>query len=212
MSDPDNYFNRMLRGETPRPPVLTLLGSRIEHHVSSCEDGTILMSFPRAGRICAAQILAELGLPGQSIVLEITEGLLLDAGSGINEQLLELRDAGVGVSLDDFGTGYSSMSYLQRYDIDYLKIDQSFVRNLGVSAKDLALVKAIIVMAHELGLKVIAEGVETAEQRALLQGLRCDELQGFLYAPGLAILCTALAFNSLGEALRKELDPTNKRL
>ena len=131
--------------------------------------------------------LAELGLPGQSIVLEITEGLLLDAGSGINEQLLELRDAGVGVSLDDFGTGYSSMSYLQRYDIDYLKIDQSFVRNLGVSAKDLALVKAIIVMAHELGLKVIAEGVETPEQRDLLLAAACDYAQGYLFARPMAV-------------------------
>ena len=127
-------------------------------------------------------LLHELDLPGQSMVLEITESLLLDAGAGINEQLLELRDAAVGVSLDDFGTGYSSLSYLQRYDIDYLKIDQSFVRNLGPGAKDLALCKAIIVMAHELGMQVIAEGVETAQQRDLLAAAGCDFGQGFLFA------------------------------
>ena len=131
--------------------------------------------------------LKSLDLPGQSVVLEITESLLLDAGAGINEQLLELRDAGVGVSLDDFGTGYSSLSYLQRYDIDYLKIDQSFVRNLGPGGKDLALCKAIILMAHELGMKVIAEGVETAEQRELLQAAGCDFAQGYLFARPMAV-------------------------
>ena len=127
-------------------------------------------------------LLRELGLPGQSMVLEITESLLLDAGAGVSAQLLELRDEGVGVSLDDFGTGYSSMSYLQRYDIDYLKIDQSFVRGLGTGTKDLALCKAITVMAHELGLQVIAEGVETEAQRALLDAAGCDYAQGYLFA------------------------------
>ena len=88
----------------------------------------------------------------------------------------------MGVSLDDFGTGYSSLSYLQRYDIDLLKIDQSFVRNLSPASKDLALCKAIIVMAHELGMKVIAEGVETASQRDLLLAAGCDHAQGFWFA------------------------------
>jgi EAL domain-containing protein (putative c-di-GMP-specific phosphodiesterase class I) len=126
--------------------------------------------------------LASLGLPGQSIVVEITEGLLLDASAEVNAQLLALRDAGIGVSLDDFGTGYSSLSYLQKYDIDYLKIDQSFVRHLSASSKDLALCKAIIVMAHELGMRVIAEGVETAEQRDLLKAAGCDFAQGYLFS------------------------------
>ncbi|WP_418316521.1 EAL and GGDEF domain-containing protein [Piscinibacter sakaiensis] len=128
------------------------------------------------------ELLRELGLPGQSLVLEITEGLLLDPASGINEQLLELSRAGVGVSLDDFGTGFSSLSYLQRYDIDYLKIDKSFVFHLSAGSKNLALCKAIIVMAHELDMKVIAEGVETAEQRDLLAAAGCDFAQGFLYS------------------------------
>jgi diguanylate cyclase (GGDEF)-like protein/PAS domain S-box-containing protein len=126
--------------------------------------------------------LSLLGLPGQSVVVEITESLLLEAGAGVHDQLLELRDAGVGVSLDDFGTGYSSLSYLQRYDIDYLKIDQSFVRNLGSGGKDMALCKAIILMAHELGMQVIAEGVETAEQCELLMAAGCDFAQGYLFA------------------------------
>jgi diguanylate cyclase (GGDEF)-like protein/PAS domain S-box-containing protein len=141
-------------------------------------------------------LLEELGLPGQSMVLEITESLLLDAGDGVNGQLLELRDAGVGVSLDDFGTGYSSMSYLQRYDIDFLKIDQSFVRNLAPGGKDLALCKAITVMAHELGLQVVAEGVETEPQCALLRAAGCDFAQGYLFARPMP----PLAFESWIEA------------
>ncbi len=131
--------------------------------------------------------LHELGLPGQSLVIEITEGALLDPASGSNRQLLELRDAGIGVSLDDFGTGYSSLSYLQRYDIDFLKIDKGFVKHLGVGSKDLALCKAIIVMAHELGMKVIAEGVETNEQFELLAASGCDFVQGFLFARPLPV-------------------------
>ena len=126
--------------------------------------------------------LKELGLQGQSIVVEITEGLLLDAHSAIISQLLAFRDAGIGVSIDDFGTGYSSLSYLKKFDIDYLKIDQSFVRNLTDGSDDLILCEAIIVMAHKLGLRVIAEGVETAEQSDLLKTAGCDFAQGYLYS------------------------------
>jgi diguanylate cyclase (GGDEF)-like protein len=123
-----------------------------------------------------------LGLPGESIVVEITEGLLLEASPSVNRQLLEMRDAGIQVSLDDFGTGYSSLSYLQKFDIDYIKIDQSFIRNLKPASKELALCKAMIVMAHELGIKVIAEGIETQEQRDLLIAAGCDSGQGYLFA------------------------------
>ena len=123
-----------------------------------------------------------LGLPGESIVVEITEGLLLEASPSVNRQLLEMRDAGIQVSLDDFGTGYSSLSYLQKFDIDYIKIDQSFIRNLKPASKELALCKAMIVMAHELGIKVIAEGIETEEQRDLLIAAGCDSGQGYLFA------------------------------
>ena len=128
------------------------------------------------------QHLEALGLPGESIVVEITEGLLLEASACVNRQLLEMRDAGIQVSLDDFGTGYSSLSYLQKFDIDYIKIDQSFIRSLKPASKELALCKAMIVMAHELGIKVIAEGIETQEQRDLLVAAGCDSGQGYWFA------------------------------
>ncbi len=126
--------------------------------------------------------LQQLGVPGESIVVEITEGLLLDANTSVTDKLLQLRDAGIQVALDDFGTGYSSLSYLKKFDIDYLKIDRSFTRNLAPDSSDMALSDAIIVMAHKLGLNVIAEGVETTEQRDLLAGAGCDYGQGYLFA------------------------------
>ena len=126
--------------------------------------------------------LHQLELPGQAISIEITEGLLLDASEKIIEKLLLFRDAGMQVSLDDFGTGYSSLSYLKKFNIDYLKIDQSFIRNLSTDKSDIALTEAIIVMAHKLGLKVIAEGVETIEQREILRLAGCDYAQGYLFA------------------------------
>ncbi len=127
--------------------------------------------------------LRAMDLPGQSLVIEITEGLLLDAEINVTEKLLAFRDAGIQVALDDFGTGYSSLSYLKKFEIDYLKIDQSFVRNLGEDMNDQALCEAIIVMAHKLGLKVIAEGVETELQRDMLAVYGgCDYAQGWLYS------------------------------
>lgn len=126
--------------------------------------------------------LDQLGLPGQSIVVEITEGVLLNASSIIREQLRIFREAGMQVSLDDFGMGYSSLSYLQKFDIDNLKIDQTFIRNLARSSDDMALCKAIIIMAHTLGMKVTAEGVETQEQCELLVEAGCDYGQGFLFS------------------------------
>jgi diguanylate cyclase (GGDEF)-like protein/PAS domain S-box-containing protein len=126
--------------------------------------------------------LKNLGLPAQGIVVEITEGLLLETSPHVTGQLLSLRDAGIEVALDDFGVGYSSLAYLKKFDIDYLKIDQAFVKNLAPGSNDMALCEAIIVMAHKLGLKVIAEGVENAAQRDLLAASDCDYAQGYLYA------------------------------
>jgi diguanylate cyclase (GGDEF)-like protein/PAS domain S-box-containing protein len=126
--------------------------------------------------------LKQHGIPGHSIAVEITEGMLLNAESAVNRKLLGFRDAGIQVSIDDFGTGYSSLSYLKEFDIDYLKIDQSFVLNLEPETNSLALCEAIIVMAHKLGLKVIAEGVETASQRDLLKAAGCDFAQGYFYS------------------------------
>jgi EAL domain-containing protein (putative c-di-GMP-specific phosphodiesterase class I) len=126
--------------------------------------------------------LQQKGLDGDSVVVEITEGMLMDATDSINNKLLAFRDAGIQVSMDDFGTGYSSLSYLKKFDIDYLKIDQSFTRNLAPDSEDMALCEAIIVMAHKLGMKVIAEGVETKEQKQLLQAIDCDYAQGYYFS------------------------------
>lgn len=126
--------------------------------------------------------LDELGISGQAISVEITEGLLVDARDKITNRLLDFRDAEIQIAIDDFGTGYSSLSYLKQFDIDYLKIDQSFVRNLDHEQNDLALCEAIIVMAKKLGIKVIAEGVETENQDRLLKEFGCDFGQGYLYS------------------------------
>ncbi|QDX82094.1 hypothetical protein B9N43_13060 [Denitratisoma sp. DHT3] len=126
--------------------------------------------------------LREIDLAPQQLVIEITEGLLLDQCSAVTEQLLSYREAGIEIAVDDFGTGYSALSYLQRFDIDYLKIDRSFISDLSESADDRALADAIIVMAHKLGPRVIAEGVETGYQRDWLISSGCDFVQGFLYA------------------------------
>lgn len=126
--------------------------------------------------------LHELGLPGESIVVEVTEGLLLDASSNTNEKLLAFRNIGIQVAIDDFGTGYSSLAYLQKFDIDYLKIDQAFICDLKADSKNMTLCTAIIAMAHALDLKVIAEGVESQDQHDLLKAAGCDYGQGFFYA------------------------------
>ncbi|MEF7614430.1 EAL domain-containing protein [Aquincola sp. MAHUQ-54] len=126
-----------------------------------------------------ARHLREIGLPQRSLTLEITEGLLLDANQAVTEQLLKFRDAGLRVAIDDFGTGYSSLSYLKKFTIDYLKIDQSFVRNLSPDSEDMTLCEAIIAMAHKLGIQVIAEGVESEAQQALLARAGCDFGQGY---------------------------------
>lgn len=140
--------------------------------------------------------LNQLDIPGSSLVIEITEGLMLDKNPEVSEKLLAFRDEGIQVAVDDFGTGYSSLSYLKKFDIDYIKIDQSFVQNLSIDSEDMVLCEAIIVMAHKLGLKVIAEGVETTEQRDLLFAVGCDYAQGYLFskpipAPALEALCLA---------------------
>jgi len=126
------------------------------------------------------------GLPPWMLAVEITEGLLLDERPAVTDTLLAFRDAGIQVSIDDFGTGYSAMSYLKKFAVDTLKIDRSFVRDLTTDPSDLAIAEAVIVMAHKLGLKVVAEGVETAAQRDLLRQAGCDYAQGYLFARPLA--------------------------
>lgn len=132
-----------------------------------------------------ADILQKKGLPARSIAVEITEGILLNASSKVVEALDHYRDGGIQVALDDFGTGYSSLAYLKRFHIDYLKIDQSFVRDIDVNEGSRAIAESMIVMAHRLGLKVIAEGVENAEQETVLRMAGCDFAQGFLFSRAL---------------------------
>ncbi|CAM8638508.1 COG5001 Predicted signal transduction protein containing a membrane domain, an EAL and a GGDEF domain [Comamonadaceae bacterium] len=128
------------------------------------------------------QRLEAMGLPGMSLVVEITEGLLLETNEAVSAQLLEWRDSGIQVALDDFGTGYSSLAYLQKLDIDFIKIDQSFVQGLEPGGTQFVLCKAMVVMAHALGLRVVAEGVETAQQRDLLIEAGCDFAQGYFFS------------------------------
>ncbi len=132
------------------------------------------------------QHMQQIGLSGSGIVIEITEGLLLAQKTSIIDRLRVYRQGGMQVALDDFGTGYSSLAYLKKFQIDYIKIDQSFTRNLAPGSSDMALSEAIIAMSHKLGLRVIAEGVETAEQRDLLLAAGCDYAQGYLFARPMA--------------------------
>jgi diguanylate cyclase (GGDEF)-like protein/PAS domain S-box-containing protein len=124
--------------------------------------------------------LRELNLPAQSLVIEIGEGVLMDGAGQVLERLRQYRAMGLQVALDHFGTGYSSLSHLKRYDIDYVKIDPSFASTIENDDGDLALCEAIIAMAHKLGLKVVAEGVNTRIQRALLSDAGCDYAQGYM--------------------------------
>jgi len=113
--------------------------------------------------------------------LEITESVIMKDVEGTIGSLRDIRALGITIAIDDFGTGYSSLSYLSRLPIDTLKIDRAFVMAMTQGPQALALVAAIINMAHTLKLTVVAEGVETKEQADLLRGLLCDEMQGFLY-------------------------------
>jgi diguanylate cyclase (GGDEF)-like protein/PAS domain S-box-containing protein len=126
--------------------------------------------------------LEQTGLPAEALELEITENIALGHDEALLVPLRALRDKGIGLAFDDFGTGYASLSYLTRYPLSRIKIDQSFVRKISSKSKDTAIIRSIIVMAHNLGLDVVAEGVETAAQAAFLRAEKCDEVQGFLYA------------------------------
>lgn len=128
------------------------------------------------------QYLRQMAIDPACIALEITEGILLDDRIGILKVLDKFGAAGLQIALDDFGTGYSAMAYLKKFPIDYLKIDRSFVRDIELDANDRAIAEAIVVMAHKLGLKVIAEGVETELQRDILAAVGCEYVQGYLYA------------------------------
>ncbi|WP_268798786.1 putative bifunctional diguanylate cyclase/phosphodiesterase [Pseudomonas huanghezhanensis] len=126
------------------------------------------------------QVLDETGLAPEYLELELTESQLMDSVEHIIATFQQLRELGVKLSIDDFGTGYSSLSYLKRFPVNYVKIDQAFIRGIGEGTEDAAITRAIIAMAHSLGLKVVAEGVENEEQLAFLKAHACDEVQGYL--------------------------------
>jgi diguanylate cyclase (GGDEF)-like protein/PAS domain S-box-containing protein len=129
-----------------------------------------------------AQVLEETGLDAACLKLEITESVLMSSAESVTKMLTELRDLGVELYLDDFGTGYSSLSYLHRFPINVLKIDRSFISRIGVGGENSEIARAIVMMAHSLGMKAVAEGVETDHQLAELKALWCEYGQGNLFS------------------------------
>ncbi|MGO4888981.1 EAL domain-containing protein [Anaerobacillus sp. MEB173] len=141
------------------------------------------------------KVLFETGLEPKYLELEVTEGSLMMNNEETIEILTSLKEIGVKISIDDFGTGYSSLNYIKQFSIDMIKIDKSFVMNMTSDPNDTAIVKAIISMAHSLNMRVVAEGVETEEQFALLRDMGCEWVQGFLFSEPV----TAIAFENIME-------------
>jgi len=156
-----------------------------------------ILHFRGPGLLEAVQhALTDSGLPAEALTLEITENLLIDDSPTVLRRLSKLAALGVTLAIDDFGTGYSSLGYLKRFQVNSLKIDQTFVRDISDSKGDLALVEAIIAMGGSLGLTVIAEGVETAGQLALLQASGCHLIQGFYFSKPLAVADMTIYLNT----------------
>ena len=131
--------------------------------------------------------LSSHGLPCSLLKLEITEGIVIQNLEDTINKMRRLKKLGVSFAMDDFGTGYSSLTYLKRLPVDTLKIDQSFIRDATTDPNDAEIIRAIVAMARSLELKVIAEGVETAEQLEFLQGLGCHFYQGYLHSRPLPV-------------------------
>jgi EAL domain-containing protein (putative c-di-GMP-specific phosphodiesterase class I) len=128
-----------------------------------------------------ASVLYRTGMQPELLELELTESLVMRDAIAASRRMAELRDLGVGILIDDFGTGYSSLSYLRRLPAYALKIDQSFLEEMLLPGGSLPLVQTIVSLAHNMGLKVIAEGVETKEQFTVLRSCGCDFMQGCLF-------------------------------
>ncbi len=128
------------------------------------------------------QSIKKSGISSEELELEITEGVLISGYAHVEGVLTRLSDLGVSIAMDDFGTGYSSLSYLRSYPFNVLKIDRSFISDIPTNPADRELVNAAIAMAHSLGLKVVAEGVETEEQLAHLATQECEVAQGYLFS------------------------------
>jgi EAL domain-containing protein (putative c-di-GMP-specific phosphodiesterase class I) len=156
-----------LQEATDRPFIVSVNVSALQVATDGFADGVLAA-------------LAAAGLNPSSLALELTETFMMQDPRAAFSVLGRLRDCGVHIWVDDFGTGYSSLAYLKRLPIDLLKVDRSFVRGLGPDPEDWAIVAAVVSLARTVGLRVIAEGVETESQLSRLRELGCDEAQGFL--------------------------------
>ena len=131
--------------------------------------------------LLVARILGETGLDPHLLDLELTEGIMMHDIEAVAADLRMVIDLGVKISIDDFGTGFSSLGYVKRFPVDRIKIDQSFIRNLATDPNDLAIVRTVVTLGHSLGLRVVAEGVETVGQVEKLRAEGCDEVQGYFF-------------------------------
>ena len=177
--------------------------------VESCGVAVNLSAVQFHGQdICAVvrQTLGEAGLEAKFLELEITESTIMKDMESAAQMLRELKSLGVRLSVDDFGTGHSSLSYLKRFATDTLKIDQSFVRDITTDPDDALIARTIIGMAHNLGMKVIAEGVETEAQMAFLARNGCDEMQGYYYSKPLPVEAYAALLEERRLLARPEMD------
>ncbi|HEX5338072.1 MAG TPA: EAL domain-containing protein [Gallionella sp.] len=157
------------------------------------------VQFKRANLVeTVAQALRDSGLSAACLELELTESILIHDTEATLDTVRQLKALGVHLSLDDFGTGYSSLSYLQRFAVDKLKIDQSFVRELGMNAETETIVNTMIGLGKGLKLQTIAEGVETSQQASILQGFGCDQIQGYFYGRPLPVDEFLRLFNTDG--------------
>lgn len=127
-----------------------------------------------------SEALNDSGLPAENLIIELTENMIMENAANNIVKLQQLKNLGVRISVDDFGTGYSSLSYLQRFPLDQLKVDRSFIKEIVDAEDKTPIVKAVISLAHDLGLSVVAEGVETHHQLAYIKALHCEEYQGYL--------------------------------
>ena len=147
-------------------------------------------------------IMAEFGLSPQFFELEITESVIVENTESVSEQFRMLRKLGHPIAIDDFGTGYSSLAYLKQFPVDKLKIDRAFVANITEDPGDAALAKGIIALAKSLGMGVVAEGVETAGQLALLRRHGCEEIQGYYYSPPITAEAFAVWYRARAKKLK----------
>jgi len=151
-----------------------------------------------------SRILAQTRFPADRLELEITEGILMVENEQLHKTLDDLKDFGVALSVDDFGTGYSSLRYLKNFPLTRVKIDSSFIQNVDSDHSNASITRSIITMAHGLGMKVIAEGVETKAERDFLASEECDEIQGYYFSRDLGVdeLTAFYKENKIGDSTR----------